>query len=301
MKISDSTPFPVPLSENLWMLGNPHFNLYLVRGSRASVLIEVGVSSVVDVVIGQLKSLDTAPDYLVVTHPHSDHITGLFGLVNAFPDALTILGDGAVDFVLHPKALPAMIKEDAFIGGRLVDMGFQRGRPPIEGLELPVKRQEVKHPYEIDLGGDTLSLFPVMGHSPGGLAAWIPKNKALITSDGLGYHYGDLTFCPLFFTGLIDYMASLDRLAAMKPDIIGPGHNGPFIGKTAEHAIVRAREETEKLVERIRNSPKDPDQLAQDLFEEYYRGGYTLYTPENILGCMHLLVRRTLEADDFTE
>jgi len=293
MNTSDPGTFPQKLSTRL---GNPHFNLYLVRGTHGSALIEVGVSAIVDAVINQLNALGTAPDYLVVTHPHADHLTGLSGLLNAFPKAVTIFGEGAIEFMSHPKALPGMIKEDAFIGNRLSDLGIQKGRPPIRDMVTPENRQVVKTRHEIDLGGTTLKLFPVKGHSPGGLAAELPEENALIVSDALGFHYSNLVFCPMFFTGFNDYIATLDQLAALKPDILGPGHHGPFTGKDVERAFAGAQEAAVKFVERIRTNEKDGEQLARDLFDEYYREGFSLYTETNILGCMQLLVRRALEA-----
>ena len=80
----ETDPFPRLLTDGLWVLGNYYFNLYLVKGEQASALIEVGISAVVDDVIRQLEVLQVSPTFLVVTHPHADHITGLPGLREGF-------------------------------------------------------------------------------------------------------------------------------------------------------------------------------------------------------------------------
>jgi beta-lactamase superfamily II metal-dependent hydrolase len=43
-----------------------------------------------DRVIGQLEALGVEPDYLIPSHPHSDHITGLPGLMERYPGARVV-------------------------------------------------------------------------------------------------------------------------------------------------------------------------------------------------------------------
>ena len=73
--------FPMGISPHIKMLGNYFFNLFLVTGENKSALFESGISGVTDSVITQLDALGISPDYLVPSHPHSDHITGLPGLM----------------------------------------------------------------------------------------------------------------------------------------------------------------------------------------------------------------------------
>ena len=98
--------FPMALSPHVKMLGNYFFNLFLVTGSSKSALFESGISGVVDGVIAQLDALGIAPDYLVPSHPHSDHITGLPGLMERYPRARVVMAAGANEFITHPKAGP---------------------------------------------------------------------------------------------------------------------------------------------------------------------------------------------------
>lgn len=96
--------FPRQVAENLWIFGNDYFHIYLVKGSNACALVEIGISSTADVLLEQLSYIGAKPDFLIVTHPHSDHITGLDYLRNSFPQATVVAGKGADSFITHPKS-----------------------------------------------------------------------------------------------------------------------------------------------------------------------------------------------------
>ena len=69
--------FPLEIGPRIRVVGNYYFNLFLVLGRDKSLLFETGISGMVDTAIAQLESLGVSPDYLVVSHPHADHLTGL--------------------------------------------------------------------------------------------------------------------------------------------------------------------------------------------------------------------------------
>jgi 2-aminobenzoylacetyl-CoA thioesterase len=113
------TTFPHKLADNIWVLGHSFFHCYLIRGQQFSALMEVGMSPITDTLISQLASLTVSPDYLIVSHPHSDHTCGLTGLKKAFPQATGIAGEGAgegaAEFLEHPKGEAALIHEDRHV------------------------------------------------------------------------------------------------------------------------------------------------------------------------------------------
>lgn len=148
----ETDPFPRLLTDGLWVLGNYYFNLYLVKGEQASALIEVGISAVVDDVIRQLEVLQVSPTFLVVTHPHADHITGLPGLRARFPQALVVAAEGAPEFLAHPKAGKAIVPEDRHMTNFLEAHGIKPGRPPLEEAPTLENCLIAKDNDEMDLG-----------------------------------------------------------------------------------------------------------------------------------------------------
>jgi len=286
---------PLELTPDIWLLGNYFINLYLVRGRRASALFEMGVSAVVDDVIGQLEGLDIAPDYLVLAHPHTDHLSGLPGLLQRYPGARLVAGEGARDFVRHPKALPGMISEDRHIAKRLGEVGLPAGRASLQTLPFPEDHHIIRKTQDIDLGGVTLRCIPVEGHAPGNLVAHVPEKEALLVSDSLGFHYPGRGFCPLFFTGYDPFMETLTELAALEPELVGPGHQGAVTGPTAAAVFERAREAADEVLGIVGAGTGEDAIIAEQLFEKFYVDEFTLYSPENIMGCCRLLVRRARE------
>ncbi|MDX9785911.1 MAG: MBL fold metallo-hydrolase [Desulfobacterales bacterium] len=286
---------PVKLAENFWLLGNYYLSLYLVQGSHSSALIEMGVSAVTDTVINQLSSLNISPTYLIVTHPHSDHLTGLVGLSKRFPSATPVFGHGAKDFLAHPKSLEIMVREDRFISRMLAVRGERVDRPPINRFQFPNQSLTVDEFMQIDLGGVALQCRLLPGHSPGNILIHIPEKNALIASDSLGFRMPGRFFVPCFFTGFADYMNTLNALAVLKPAILGLGHQGPLFGEAVDHAFSSARQAALDLYTQITENREDRQAMADEIFRKFYIDEFTLYSEENIRSCCQLLVRRALE------
>jgi glyoxylase-like metal-dependent hydrolase (beta-lactamase superfamily II) len=288
--------FPCQITDNLWILGNDYFHFYLIKESNVCALVETGISATTDILLEQLSSIGAEPDFLIITHPHSDHVTGLDSLKQAFPRAKVIAGKGAESFLNHPKAAATAIAEDSHMMESMVSQGLFTCRPVITFPPSLSGCTVMNDGDKLDLGGLTIRFLEARGHSPGNILVHIPDLKTVLVSDSLGNHYPEQGFFPTFFTGYADYLATIDRLSAFNPQILGLAHNGLFSRDEDIKAIFqKSREAADYVKKYIINDNSDDETTARTIFRFYYNDELTIYSPENILNCCRLLVRRIKE------
>jgi len=188
-------------------------NVGYIVGDRAALVIDTGLgprngAAVYDVA----KTLAGARRlYLVTTHVHPEHDLG----AQAFPDTTTLIrstdlvkeiadtGLGLAKVFASRSAINAELLKDADF--RKADVTFERD-------------------YDLDLGGVQVKLI-AMGpnHTVGDTVIWIESERVLFAGD-IAMRNQPAFASPR--SSLQHWLASLDRLEALKPAIIVPSH-GP--------------------------------------------------------------------------
>ena len=182
----------------IWLMDEAHEATgYLVAGNDRACMIDT-MNGYCD--LGKaVKELTDKPVFVINTHGHPDHIFGNMYFDEAY---------------LHPadRELAAQFTESPefmeFIG--------QKGRamPPFRDI-LP---GEV-----IDLGGRTLEVYGLPGHTPGGILLLLREERILFTGDSVNHHlWMQLEGC----LSLNAFLKELDRVMFLeeKADIILHGH-----------------------------------------------------------------------------
>ncbi|CAA6825597.1 MAG: SoxH protein, homolog [uncultured Thiotrichaceae bacterium] len=105
--------------------------------------------------------------------------------------------------------------------------------------------------HVIKLGGKTIELLNLgPAHSPGDIMVWLPEDKLIITGD-MAFHQRML---PVFeHTNTDGWINTWDRLLALKPEYVIPGHGAPTntdeVTKYTKDYLVYMRGEIEKVLD----------------------------------------------------
>ena len=170
---------------------------YLVVGNERACVIDTmnGYNDLEQAV----RALTYKPLTVVNTHGHPDHIFGNMFFQEAY---------------LHPadRELARMFVEDPEYRKMLAEQG--KTFPPFQDI-LPGDT--------IDLGGRTLEVFHLPGHTPGGILLLLREDRVLFTGDSINHHlWMQLDGC----LTLKQFLAELDRVMFLqdRADIILHGH-----------------------------------------------------------------------------
>ncbi len=190
--------FKKEVRPGIWLLDEGHEATgYLVIGEERACLIDTMIGCVD--LGGAVRKLTSKPVTVINTHGHSDHIAG-----NAYFE----------EAYMHPADGPLArgFIEDPEYAADLRDKGLCF--PPFRDI-LPGD--------VIGLGGRTLEVFALPGHTPGGILLLLREDRILFTGDSVNHHlWMQLDGC----LPLTEYVKALDRVMFLteKADIILHGH-----------------------------------------------------------------------------
>ena len=174
---------------------------YLVIGEEKACVIDTmnGYNDLYKAV----RSVTDKPVFVVNTHGHPDHIFGNVYFEEAY---------------LHPKDMPLaerFVKDPEFIK-ECEEKGLVM--PPFK----PVSGGDV-----LDLGGKTLEVYELPGHTPGGILLLLKEDRILFTGDSVNHHlWMQLDGC----LKIEEFVKELDKVMFLEKeaDLILHGHADDF-------------------------------------------------------------------------
>jgi glyoxylase-like metal-dependent hydrolase (beta-lactamase superfamily II) len=238
-----------------------YIGAYLILGEKKA-LVDIGPRAAVKGVLASLYEVGFSPgeiDYLILTHIHIDHGGGT-------GTALKLLKNARV--LVHPRGRSHLIDPTALWNASLEtlrDLAVKYGQ--IE----PVPEEKilmVEDGMKLDLGkGVVLELYMTPGHAAHHLSVFERTNGVLLAGDSAGLYTNGvlrLTSPPPF--RLADYLASLDRMIALQPKLLGYAHYGCY-----PDAVARLRATKEKaqmwydIAQVGAKAGKTPEQVVQEV------------------------------------
>jgi alkyl sulfatase BDS1-like metallo-beta-lactamase superfamily hydrolase len=167
--------------------------------------------------------------YIILTHAHGDHTGGVPSWKQS--DTKIIAQKNHVEFQHYQRRLHGFFarRNAAQFSLRIPDPGPWPGN---YGAKIePAILFEDK--YEFELGGVKFEVFSTPGETPDHATVWIPKYKAAFIGDNF------YTSFPNIYTlrgtrprWALDYIDSLNKVLALKPEIVLPSHGTPITGNT---------------------------------------------------------------------
>src|SRR2546423_617122 len=197
-------------------------NTFMVTTSEGNVIIDTSIANRAPQHVKLLKAISQAPvKYIILTHGHGDHTGGI--ALWKEPETKIIAQKNFAEFLHYQTRLAGFfaLRNSA---------QFSLPRPAVSewagnyGAKiLPNVLFDDK--YEFTLGGIKFEIFSTPGETPDHLTVWIPKYKAAFTGDN---YY---TSFPNIYTlrgtqprWALDYINSLNKVLALKPELVIPSH-----------------------------------------------------------------------------
>jgi glyoxylase-like metal-dependent hydrolase (beta-lactamase superfamily II) len=202
----------------------PSANIVLMTGERP-VLVDAGSGSVPSdaALRAFLAGHGVAPEdlaWLALTHFHADHAGG----------AASLQRDHGVPVAAHATEAALVNARDP----RACDARF---------LGFPVGPFTVQRALADGDVLDGLHVVHAPGQTPGHVAYWLPEQRIAITGDLL--QAGDVSWIPFagpWAAGALERTrASVERIAALRPRLVLPGHGPPVRDVPAALALARER------------------------------------------------------------
>jgi alkyl sulfatase BDS1-like metallo-beta-lactamase superfamily hydrolase len=228
--------------------------VYLARGfAIANVAMVVTKEGLV--VIDTTESVDAAKEilekfrkissqpvrYIIYTHGHGDHTQGSSVFYSKGVDV--IAAKNFAQFVNFETGLigPYLRTARNTQAGRIAPE-FMRSNIPFfkSSLRAGVGTSEMAMPnitfeghYQFELGGEQFELFQAPGETPDQIYVWMPKKRVLFCGDNYYMSFPNLSSPMLAPRSVPDWIASLEKAIALKPEYLVPGHSEQVVGEKA--------------------------------------------------------------------
>jgi glyoxylase-like metal-dependent hydrolase (beta-lactamase superfamily II) len=197
---------------------------FLIRAERPA-LVETGARTSAASVREALTEAGIGPDdlaWIVLTHVHLDHCGGVGLLAEAFPRATVVVHRRGARHLVDPERLVA------------ASFAVYGETSPLYGGLDPVPEERIvaaDDGHVVDLGGGRrLAMLETLGHARHHMSVLDQAEGVVLAGDALGISFTGTDLYQALPPPDVDIdlgVASLRRLAGLRPAALAPSHFGP--------------------------------------------------------------------------
>jgi len=291
---------PGKVREKLWFLGREESCVYVLEGSKDSMIVSGGMSYLVPDLLQQFEAFGidkTRITKLLILHAHFDHV----GIVPFFkrrhPDLEIYASARAWEILQMPKAINTINGFSRSVAKRM------RMEEVYTTCDLDWDDEITGTPVceadRIDLGHLEVHIYETPGHSSCSISAYVPQLKALFASDGGGIPYKE-TIIASGNSNFTAYQQSLEKLKGLDVQYACADHYGYIAGDEArdfiQHSIKLAKQRR-SLVEEIYLRTGDIQTTARKLVIAFCKENPDyMMAPEILEGVYRQMVRHIANA-----
>ncbi len=286
---------PGRVKEGLWFLGREETGVYLLMGSQESMIISGGMSYIVPDLLQQMTDFNIDErriTRLLILHSHFDHVGIVPFMKRRLSQTEVYASERAWEILTMEKAIRTINEFSRTVARRM------RREEVYSTYDLEwrddVTGKVVRDGDHLDLGGVTVSILEIPGHSSCSIAAYVPEWKALFPTDGGGIPFRE-TFITSGNSNYTKYQEGLEKLKSLEVEYYCADHYGYVTGEEAREFIPKTIEMAKKHrveLEEAYRSTGDIDEAAKAMVNSFYdeNRGYFL-SPEIFIDVYRQMVR----------